>query len=152
MISRTPIGVFTQIWSHLTGMNVMMYYTTYVFAMACLSGNNPLASSSIQYVLKVILTVPALLFIDRWGRRPTLLLGTLGMTTWMFANGGLLKPYGHSAGPDGRNHTLEASWSISGSPAKAVIACSYLFVASHAPPRRTGPLNSHWATSSRPLS
>lgn len=27
MINRTHIGVFTQIWSQLTGMNVMMYYS-----------------------------------------------------------------------------------------------------------------------------
>ena len=26
MLNRTHIGVFTQIWSQLTGMNVMMYY------------------------------------------------------------------------------------------------------------------------------
>jgi hypothetical protein len=26
MLNRTMIGVFTQIWSQLTGMNVMMYY------------------------------------------------------------------------------------------------------------------------------
>src|ERR1700712_819037 len=31
MINRTHIGIFTQIWSQLTGMNVMMYYITYVF-------------------------------------------------------------------------------------------------------------------------
>lgn len=48
-INRTHIGLFTQIWSQLTGMNVMMYYITYVFAMAGLSGNNLLVSSSIQY-------------------------------------------------------------------------------------------------------
>ena len=28
MINRTHIGLFTQIWSQLTGMNVMMYYIT----------------------------------------------------------------------------------------------------------------------------
>ena len=28
MINRTHIGVFTQIWSQLTGMNVMMYCTS----------------------------------------------------------------------------------------------------------------------------
>lgn len=27
MINRTHIGLFTQIWSQLTGMNVMMYYS-----------------------------------------------------------------------------------------------------------------------------
>ena len=152
MLNRTHIGVFTQIWSQLTGMNVMskpfdeyshprpsikpsiVYYITYVFAMAGLSGNNLLVSSSIQYVINVIMTVPALLYVDRWGRRPTLLLGALGMMTWMFANAGLLKSYGHYAGPGGvGGHTPEASWSVTGPPSKAVIACSYLFVASYAP-------------------
>ena len=133
MINRTHIGVFTQIWSQLTGMNVMMYYITYVFAMAGLTGNNLLVSSSIQYVINVVMTVPALLFIDRWGRRPTLLVGAALMMTWLFADAGLLKSYGHYAGPNGVGNTPEASWEISGPPSKAIIACSYLFVASYAP-------------------
>lgn len=101
--------------------------------MAGLTGNNLLVSSSIQYVINVFMTIPALLYVDHWGRRPTLLVGALLMMTWMFANGGLLKSYGHYAGPQGVNNTPEASWSISGPPSKAVIACSYLFVASYAP-------------------
>ena len=133
MIWRTHIGVFTQIWSQLTGMNVMMLYIVYVFAMAGLKGNNLLVSSSIQYVINVLLTVPALLFIDRWGRRPTLLLGALGMMTFMFANAGLLASYGHYAGPKGVDNVPEASWSLTGPPSKAVIACTYLFVACFAP-------------------
>ncbi|MCJ1358399.1 MAG: hypothetical protein MMC33_008399 [Icmadophila ericetorum] len=133
MINRTHIGVFTQIWSQLTGMNTMMYYITYVFAMAGLQGNNLLVSSSIQYVINVIMTVPALIYVDRWGRRPTLLVGAALMATWLFANAGLLKSYGHYAGPNGVGDVPEASWTVSGPPSKAVIACSYLFVASYAP-------------------
>ena len=101
--------------------------------MAGLSGNNLLVSSSIQYVINVLLTVPALLYVDRWGRRNTLLLGALGMMTWMFADAGLLKSYGQYAGPNGVDNTPEASWLISGPASKAVIACTYLFVASYAP-------------------
>ncbi|MCJ1227037.1 hypothetical protein MMC12_003692 [Toensbergia leucococca] len=133
MINRTHIGIFTQIWSQLTGMNVMMYYITYVFAMAGLSGNNLLVSSSIQYVINVVMTIPALLYVDRWGRRPTLLVGAALMMTWLFANGGILVSYGKWAGPTGVNNTPEASWEVTGPPSKAVIACSYLFVASYAP-------------------
>ena len=69
-------------------MNVMMYYITYVFAMANLKGNNVLLSSSIQYVINVIMTIPALLWLDKWGRRPTLLVGALLMMTWLFIDGG----------------------------------------------------------------
>jgi len=83
-IRQTFIAVFCQIWSQLTGMNVMMYYITYVFTMAGLKGNNLLVSSSIQYVINVVMTVPALLFMDRWGRRPTMMIGAALMATWMF--------------------------------------------------------------------
>ena len=132
MINRTHIGVFTQIWSQLTGMNVMMYYITYVFTMAGLSGNNLLVSSSIQYVINVAMTVPALLWVDRWGRRPTLLIGAALMATWLFANAGILGAHGTYV-PGGIDNTPEANTSVKGAASKAVIACSYLFVASFAP-------------------
>ncbi|KAI4159110.1 MAG: hypothetical protein LQ342_006887 [Letrouitia transgressa] len=133
MINRTHIGVFTQIWSQLTGMNVMMYYITYVFLMAGLTSNANLLASSIQYVINVCMTVPALLFVDRWGRRPTLLVGAALMMTWLFATAGILASRGHWAGPEGVNKTKEASWEVKGAASKGVIACSYLFVASYAP-------------------
>ncbi|KAI9799875.1 MAG: hypothetical protein M1833_003797 [Piccolia ochrophora] len=132
MINRTHIGVSTQIWSQLTGMNVMMYYIVYVFAMAGLTGDNLLISSSIQYVINVVMTVPALIYLDRWGRRNTLIIGALFMLTWMFANAGLMASYGTYAGPDGLDNKKEVSWQIEGPPSKAVIACTYLFVASFA--------------------
>ncbi|KAL2011371.1 hypothetical protein VTN00DRAFT_4089 [Thermoascus crustaceus] len=128
MINRTHVGIFTQIWSQLTGMNVMMYYITYVFAMAGLEGNTLLVSSSIQYVINVLCTVPAILWVDRWGRRSTLMLGAIGMLTFMFANGGMMAVYGKPA----TNDIKAVSWQISGPASKGVIACTYLFVASYA--------------------
>lgn len=81
MLNRTFIGIFTQIWSQLTGMNVMsksfielsghrqdrdtnaplVYYIAYVFGMAGYTGNANLLASSIQYVINVLMTIPALL-------------------------------------------------------------------------------------------
>jgi Na+/melibiose symporter-like transporter len=59
-----------------------MYYITYVLGMAGLSGNANLVASSINYVIKVLVTVPALLFLDRVGRRPLLVCGGLSLMTW----------------------------------------------------------------------
>ncbi|KAI5457850.1 general substrate transporter [Mariannaea sp. PMI_226] len=132
MINRTMIGLFTQIWSQLTGMNVMMYYISYVFAMAGYSGNANLLASSIQYIINVLMTVPALLWMDRWGRRPTLLIGAAFMCTWMFANAGILGAHG-TVIPGGKDGVPEVSMTVSGSAAKGLIACTYLFVASFAP-------------------
>ncbi|TVY65728.1 MFS glucose transporter mfs1 [Lachnellula suecica] len=135
MINRTHIGVFTQIWSQLTGMNVMMYYITYIFTMAGLGDgkSNLLLSSSIQYIINVVMTVPALIWVDRWGRRPTLLIGAFLMMIWLFINAGLLATYSVPPGPEQHFTTDAESMYITGKPAKAVIACTYLFVASYAP-------------------
>ncbi|PGG99622.1 hypothetical protein AJ79_08482 [Helicocarpus griseus UAMH5409] len=133
MIFRTHVGVFTQIWSQMTGMNVMMYYITYVFAMAGMKGNALLVSSSITFVINVVMTVPALIWVDNWGRRNTLLAGGFLMCTWMFTTGGIMGANGHHV-PEGIDGVKAASWAIdSGAPAKAVVACTYLFVASFAP-------------------
>lgn len=109
MINRVQVGVFTQIWSQLTGMlfsnqarintnqlgiNIMMYYITYVFGTAGLKGNHLLVSSSISYIINVFCAVRALLWVDRWGRRPTLLAGAVAMMAFLYADGGLMATYG----------------------------------------------------------
>ncbi|UNI17947.1 high affinity glucose transporter, variant 2 [Purpureocillium takamizusanense] len=132
MINRTFIGLFTQIWSQLTGMNVMMYYIANVFSMAGYSGNSGLLSSSITYVVNVLMTIPALLWVDRWGRRPTLMVGSILMAIWMFAAGGILASKGVvvEGGIDG---VAAQSMRVTGGAAKGLIAVTYLFVASFAP-------------------
>ncbi|KAH8728123.1 high affinity glucose transporter [Phaeosphaeriaceae sp. PMI808] len=108
-------------------------YITYVFGMAGLSGDINLIASSIQYIINVLMTVPALICMDRWGRRPMFVVGAILMAIWMFTNGGLMASYGHAAPPGGVNNIAEQSWEITGAPARAIIACTYLFVASYAP-------------------
>ena len=132
-INRTHIEVFVQIWTQLTGINAQMYYITYVFTMAGLQGNALLVSSSIQYIINVLMTIPALIWIDRVGRRPALLAGSALMAIWHIANASILAAYGTDPGPEGVAGFPEASTRITGAASKAVIACSYLFVASFAP-------------------
>ncbi|KAI1649130.1 general substrate transporter [Daldinia loculata] len=131
MINRTHIGIFTQIWSQLTGMNVMMYYISYIFTMTG-SGDDVLLPSGIQFIINVVMTVPALIWLDRWGRRPTMLIGAFFMCLWLCINAGLFAVYSHAPAP-GQFDTAAISMVISGRPAKAVIASTYLFVASYAP-------------------
>ncbi|KXJ90783.1 high-affinity glucose transporter [Microdochium bolleyi] len=131
MINRTHIGVFTQIWSQLTGMNVMMYYITYIFTMAGL-GEQTLLSSGIQFIINVVMTVPALIWMDTWGRRPSFLVGAFLMCLWCCINAGLFAVYSRPANP-GEFTNPSISMVISGPASKAVIASTYLFVASFAP-------------------
>ena len=48
---------------------------------------SPLLTASIQYVINVLLTLPAILFLDKWGRRPSMVIGSFFMMTWLFISG-----------------------------------------------------------------
>lgn len=109
-----------------------VYYITFSFQMAGYSGNANLLASSIQYIINVIMTIPALIWVDRWGRRPTLLIGSALMAAFMYANGGILASHGERI-PGGLNGVPEVSMVLEGAAAKGLIACTYLFVASYAP-------------------
>jgi len=109
---------------------VRRYYIIYVFQSAGLTGTRGnLIADSVQYVLNVVFTVPAIMYIDKWGRRPMLVIGTLLMGFWLSLVGGLQGHFGHWGEVDGSR-----VWVITGHPAvtKAIIVCSYLFVSSFA--------------------
>ncbi|KAI0343634.1 general substrate transporter [Trametopsis cervina] len=127
---RVGLGTSLQMWSQLSGMNIMMYYIIYVFQGAGLTGRRGnLIADSVQYVLNVAFTVPAIIYIDRWGRRPMLLIGTFLMGFWLMLVGGLQGGFGHWGTVDGA-----PVWVISDHDGvtKGVIVCSYLFVCSFA--------------------
>ncbi|KAF9315275.1 hypothetical protein BG003_003187 [Podila horticola] len=131
-VRRVFLGMALQSWSQLTGMNVAMYYIVFIFQGAGITGEDAnLKASSIQYVLNVLMTIPAILYIDRWGRRPILLVGSTLMALWLFLIGGLMGRFGSATSFDGNKTT---TWAIQNNdPAShAVIACSYLFVCSFA--------------------
>ena len=119
---------------------------------------SPLATASIQYVINVVLTLPAIFFLDKWGRRPSLILGSFGMMTWLFISGKTLQPQGSLAPccPSltmdpvsgalqqyyGQPNTEETrtpqnsdiSWIVRDNRpvSSAIVSCSYLFVATFA--------------------
>jgi len=127
---RVFLGCALQMWSRLSGMNVMMYYIIYVFQGAGLTGvRGNLIADAVQYVLNVVLTVPAIIYIDKWGRRPMLLSGTILMGFWLYLVGGLQARFGHWGVIDDSR-----VWLISDNDhaTKAIIVCSYFFVCSFA--------------------
>ena len=82
-----------------------------------------------QYILNVVFTIPAIIYIDKWGRRPMLLAGTLLMGFWLYLVGGLQGGFGHWGTIDS-----DRVWMIENNDGvtKAVIVFSYFFVCSFA--------------------
>ncbi|MCJ1441421.1 MAG: MFS sugar transporter [Stictis urceolatum] len=126
---RVILGMSIQMWSQLSGMNVMMYYTIYVMQGAGIG--DALTASSVNYVLNVVLTLPALLFLDKWGRRPTMLLGSFFMGTFLFLVGALEGAYGE----DNPDPNGAVKWILPKDQAvvsRVVVAFSYLAVCTFA--------------------
>ncbi|KAK3316596.1 general substrate transporter [Apodospora peruviana] len=133
MVKRVLLGMSIQMWSQLCGMNIMMYYIVYIMATAQIA--SPLATASIQYVINVGMTLPAIIFLDKWGRRPSLILGSFGMMTWLFISGALQQYYGQPNTDETRTpDTSDITWIVLNNRpvSSAIVACSYLFVATFA--------------------
>ncbi|KAK4145651.1 MFS sugar transporter-like protein [Dichotomopilus funicola] len=133
MLKRVALGMSIQMWSQLCGMNIMMYYIVYIMEGAQIA--SPLATASIQYVINVVLTLPAIIFLDKWGRRPSLILGSFGMMTWLFISGALQQYYGQPNTDETRNsENGDITWIVLNNRpvSSAIVSCSYLFVATFA--------------------
>ncbi|KAI9255523.1 general substrate transporter [Sporodiniella umbellata] len=131
MSYRVFLGVCLQIWQQLTGMNIIMFYAVLLFEQAGIGNSQEatMLSSGISYVVNVVMTVPAILFVDRWGRRPTLIVGALVMSIFLWAVGAILAVNPWYLDPK------DDKWYVridSKTHANGVVACIYLFVATFA--------------------
>ncbi|KAF7561634.1 hypothetical protein G7046_g2525 [Stylonectria norvegica] len=137
MLKRVVLGMSIQAWSQLCGMNIMMYYIVYIMEGAQIA--SPLLTASIQYVINVVLTLPAILYIDRFGRRPAMILGSFFMMTWLFISGkpssALQQYYGQPNDDSTKTeNNKDISWIVDNNKpvSSAIVSCSYLFVATFA--------------------
>ncbi len=114
----------------MSGNNALLYYAPFIFSMAGLTGNIKLIAAAIQYVINVTMTLPAILFLDKIGRRPALIFGSVMMMVWLYATAALLKVHGHGV-PGGLDGNAPVTWVVHGPASKGVIACTYLLVATY---------------------
>ncbi|KAL3474103.1 general substrate transporter [Aspergillus californicus] len=125
---RVFLGMSLQMWSQLSGMN---YYIVYI--MSSTGTGSPLLTASIQYILNTALTLPAILYLDKFGRRPAIIIGFTMQAMFLYVEGGLQGGYGRPTVPE--DEASDAiSWTVADHPAvgRAIISMSYLFVCSFA--------------------
>lgn len=131
IFKRVLLGMSIQMWSQLCGMNIMMYYIVYIMKGADIG--DELLTSAIQYIINVVMTLPAILYLDKIGRRPALIFGAFFMMIWLFISGALQAVYGRANDFTDPNLS-QITWVVQGnrSASSAIVACSYLFVATFA--------------------
>jgi len=126
---RLILGISIQVLQQLTGINSIMYYAPEIFKQAGLNDQRAsLLATGINGCVLVLATIPAVLFIDKLGRRFILISGAILMTLSMLIIGGTMGNHGYT-------HWNETTGAVQviipNRTASYVIICFvYIFVAS----------------------
>ncbi|KAJ9057588.1 hypothetical protein DSO57_1021133 [Entomophthora muscae] len=128
ILRRTLLGIFIQAFQQLTGINGVMYYAPHIFQQSGFGSEARLLATAINGVVNVISTIPAILFVDQWGRRKTLMMGAIIMAIGMGTVGIVIAIFGQNIVVDGAPTISMTNRAASYS----VIVFIYIFVAGFA--------------------
>ncbi|KAI2622308.1 general substrate transporter [Hypoxylon sp. NC1633] len=82
MFKRVVVATVTMFFQQWTGINAVLYYAPSIFKQLGMSDNTTsLLATGVVGIVMFIFTVPAVLYIDRVGRKPVLTVGAVGMAT-----------------------------------------------------------------------
>ena len=74
-----------------SGVNFILYYAPFIFSGLGLAGNTTsLLASGVVGVVMFLATIPAVLYLDSWGRKPVLISGAIWMGICHFVVAGII--------------------------------------------------------------
>lgn len=79
------IGILLSVFQQFVGINVALYYAPRIFESMGAAKDASMLQTIIMGLVNVVFTVVAILTVDRWGRKPLLITGSIGMAVGMFA-------------------------------------------------------------------
>lgn len=85
------VGLILGVAQQITGINAIFFYAPTIFEQSGIGTNAAFAQAVLVGVINVIFTIVAMALIDKWGRKPLLVLGLTGIAASM-----LLCAYGFS--------------------------------------------------------
>jgi len=79
------VGIGLSVFQQLVGINVIFYYSSVLWQAVGFSESSSLIITVITSVVNIVTTLIAISRIDRSGRRPLLIIGSIGMTVTLGA-------------------------------------------------------------------
>ncbi|KAJ9270163.1 hypothetical protein DTO212C5_3657 [Paecilomyces variotii] len=85
MFRRVMVATVTMTFQQWTGVNAVLYYAPSIFAQLGMSSNTTsLLATGVVGIAMFLATIPAVMYIDRLGRKPVLVVGAIGMASCHF--------------------------------------------------------------------
>ncbi|KAK7732498.1 hypothetical protein SLS53_008503 [Cytospora paraplurivora] len=82
MFKRVIVATVTMFFQQWTGINAVLYYAPTIFSELGLSSTETsLLATGVVGIVMFVATIPAVLYVDRVGRKPVLTVGAIGMAT-----------------------------------------------------------------------
>ncbi|TFL05164.1 hexose transport-related protein [Pterulicium gracile] len=117
MFRRTAVACLMQFFQQMSGIDNIVYYAPMIFGDLGLPGKTTsLLASGVNGIIFVLATIPAILLIDRVGRRPLLIAGGLGMAVCLIIISAIIARF-------------ESDWPSHGAGGWAVAAFIWLYLA-----------------------
>ncbi|KAI8384477.1 general substrate transporter [Radiomyces spectabilis] len=81
---RLFIGCVIMFFQQFIGVNALIYYAPKIFKSVGLTGDTvSLLATGVVGIINLVLTIPTVLFLDQLGRKPILLVASVGLTISM---------------------------------------------------------------------
>lgn len=81
------VGVLLSVFQQAVGINVVLYYAGNIFRNMGASTDSSLLQTIIVGVVNLAFTVVAIMTVDKFGRKPLMIIGSIGMAVSMIALG-----------------------------------------------------------------
>lgn len=73
------IGCALSVFQQITGINIIMYFAPSIFKAAGFNQDSALFQTALMGVVNLTFSVLAMMFVDKVGRKPLLIIGSIGM-------------------------------------------------------------------------
>ena len=85
------IGIMLSVFQQAVGINAVLYYAPRIFGD--MGMNNPMMITVFMGIINILFTLVAIFTVEKWGRKPLLISGSLGMALGAF---GVAVTFGHA--------------------------------------------------------
>ncbi len=85
------IGIMLSVFQQAVGINAVLYYAPRIFGD--MGMDNPMMITVFMGIINILFTLVAIFTVEKWGRKPLLIYGSLGMAIGAF---GVAVTFGHA--------------------------------------------------------